>query len=51
MITVTDATRSEARETVGRMHARRFDAAARLSREERDVVIRFLNDLSDVPDQ
>lgn len=51
MITVTDATRSEARDTVGRMHARRFDAAARLSREERDVVIRFLNDLSDVPDQ
>lgn len=48
MITVTDATRAEARETVGRLHARRFQAAARLSREERDVVIRFLTELSSV---
>jgi DNA-binding MarR family transcriptional regulator len=46
MITVTDATRTDARETVGRMHARRFEAAARLSPEERDTVIRFLTDLS-----
>jgi DNA-binding MarR family transcriptional regulator len=46
MITVTDATRTDARESVGRIHARRFQAAARLSREERDVVIRFLSDLS-----
>ncbi len=51
MITVTDRTRTEARETVGRLHARRFAAAARLSPEERDVVIRFLTDLSTVPDQ
>lgn len=46
MITVTDATRDDARESVGRIHARRFEAAARLSREERDVVVRFLTDLS-----
>lgn len=46
MLTVTDATRADARESVGRVHARRFEAAARLSREERDVVVRFLTDLS-----
>ncbi|WP_411719743.1 MarR family winged helix-turn-helix transcriptional regulator [Mycetocola sp.] len=46
MITVTDATRTDARESVGRIHARRFEAAARLSPEERDIVIRFLSDLS-----
>ncbi|MET0783707.1 MAG: MarR family transcriptional regulator [Leifsonia flava] len=51
MITVTDATRLEARESVGRLHARRFEAAARLSPEERDVVVRFLTDLSGVDDQ
>ena len=51
MITVTDATRLEARESVGRLHARRFEAAARLSAQERDVVVRFLTDLSTVDDQ
>jgi DNA-binding MarR family transcriptional regulator len=39
-------TRVAARETVGRQHARRFYAAARLTSEEREVVIRFLSDLS-----
>ncbi|MET4637829.1 MarR family transcriptional regulator [Mycetocola sp. 2940] len=48
MITVTDATRTDARESVGRIHARRFEAAARLSPDEREVVIRFLTDLSAV---
>ena len=51
MITVTDSTRTEARETVGRLHARRFEAAARLSPDERAVVVRFLTDLSGVDDQ
>ena len=46
MITVTESTSANARESVGRTHARRFEAAARLSQEERDVVIRFLTDLS-----
>ncbi len=45
-ISVTEHTHVIARETVGRQHARRFDAAARLSPDEREVVIRFLNDLS-----
>ncbi len=46
VIHVTDETRVVARETVGRQHARRFYAAARLTPEEREVVIRFLSDLS-----
>lgn len=45
-IEVTAETRHAARETVGRSHARRFDAAARLTAEEREIVIRFLDDLA-----
>ena len=45
-ITVTDDTRIVARESVGRLHARRFDAAAALTPDEREVVIRFLDALS-----
>ncbi|GAA5229835.1 MarR family winged helix-turn-helix transcriptional regulator [Arthrobacter cryoconiti] len=47
MITITEGTHEQVRETVGRSHARRFDVAARLTPDEREVVIRFLNDLSD----
>ena len=50
MITVTETTRADARESVGRTHARRFEAAARLSPAERDVVVRFLTDLSGTAD-
>lgn len=45
-ITVTDETRAVARESVGRLHARRFAVAAALAPEEREVVIRFLDALS-----
>ena len=45
-ITVTDETRAVARESVGRLHARRFAVAAALSPEEREVVISFLDALS-----
>ena len=45
-IAITDATHEEVRRTVGRQHARRFDVAKRLKPEERDVVIRFLTELS-----
>jgi DNA-binding MarR family transcriptional regulator len=45
-ISVTDATRAVARESVGRLHARRFAAAAALTPDEREVVIRFLDALS-----
>lgn len=46
MITITDHTHERVRDTVGRTHARRFEAAARLQPAEREVVIRFLEDLS-----
>ncbi len=43
-VSITDATYTSAMETVGRQQAKRFHAAARLTRDERDVVIRFLRD-------
>ena len=45
-ISVTDDTRAVARESVGRLHARRFAVAASFTPDERDVVIRFLDALS-----
>lgn len=46
VITVNPHAHTEVQETVGRLHARRFEVAARLSPQERDVVIRFLDELS-----
>lgn len=45
-ITITEETRHAAMQTVGRQQAKRFYAAARLTREERAVVIRFLEDMT-----
>ncbi|HMR49210.1 MAG TPA: MarR family transcriptional regulator [Arachnia sp.] len=45
-IEVTPATEASARQTVGRQHAKRVHAAARLSGEERETVIRFLRDMA-----
>ncbi|GAT73991.1 MarR family winged helix-turn-helix transcriptional regulator [Microbacterium hydrocarbonoxydans] len=45
-ISITAETRQAAMETVGRQQAKRFYAAARLSADERDVVIRFLTDMT-----
>jgi len=45
-IAITPQTRRSAIETVGRQHARRFIAAARLSSQEREVVRRFLLDMT-----
>lgn len=45
-IEVTSSTRTSAMHTVGRQQSRRFHAAARLSAEEREVVIRFLEDMT-----
>lgn len=45
-ISVTDTTRAAARESVGRLHARRFAVAAALTSAERETVIRFLDALS-----
>jgi DNA-binding MarR family transcriptional regulator len=45
-IEVTEETRRAAQQLVGRSHARRFQAVARLSPQEREVVTRFLDDLA-----
>lgn len=45
-IAVTDSTRRAATESIGRQQARRFYAAARLTSEEREVVTRFLDDMT-----
>jgi DNA-binding MarR family transcriptional regulator len=44
VISITPETREAAASTVGRQQARRFNAAARLTPAERDVVIGFLDD-------
>lgn len=46
-ISITPATHQAAMETVGRQQAKRFHAAARLTAEERETVIRFLDDMTD----
>lgn len=45
-ISISKETRHAAMETVGRQQSKRFYAAARLSPSERDVVIRFLEDMT-----
>nr|WP_157541313.1 MarR family transcriptional regulator [Microbacterium sp. XT11] len=45
-IAITPETRQAAMETVGRQQAKRFHAAARLTSQEREVVIRFLMDMT-----
>lgn len=45
-IAITPATHEAALHTVGRQQSKRFHAAARLTRGERDAVIRFLNDMT-----
>ncbi|MGO2746756.1 MarR family winged helix-turn-helix transcriptional regulator [Microbacterium sp.] len=44
-IAITPSTRKSAIDTVGRQHARRFIAAARLTPAERETVTRFLTDM------
>jgi len=46
-IRVTEETRESATQTVGRLQAKRFHAAARLTPEERETVIHFLDDMTD----
>lgn len=45
-LVVEELTRESASATVGREHARRFRIAAALTRDERDVIVRFLTELS-----
>jgi DNA-binding MarR family transcriptional regulator len=49
IVTITQATHEQVRDAVGRLHAHRFEAAKALSPEDREVVIRFLDDLSTPP--
>jgi DNA-binding MarR family transcriptional regulator len=51
IVEVLDETRRAARDSIGRSHARRFDVAARLTGEQRDVIIRFLRDLAATADE
>lgn len=44
-IEITDSTRASARASVGRSHARRFDAVASLSSDDRAAVLRFFDAL------
>ena len=46
-ISITAETRHAAMETVGRQQAKRFYSAARLTPAEREVVIRFLTDMTE----
>jgi len=46
VISIAAHTRQAAKDTVGARQARRFYAAARLTPAERDVVIRFLDDMA-----
>lgn len=45
-IEITPPTEASAKQTVGRQQARRLHAAARLARDEREIVIRFLEDMA-----
>ena len=45
-ISITTETHEAALNTVGRQQARRYHAAARLTPDEREVVIRFLDDMT-----
>lgn len=45
-ISVTEETRDAAMQTVGRLQAKRYHAAARLTSDERAVVVRFIDDMT-----
>lgn len=45
-ISITDKTHAAAVETIGKQQARRFNAAARLTMKQRDVVMSFLQDMA-----
>ncbi|MFP7365301.1 MarR family transcriptional regulator [Corynebacterium callunae] len=45
-IEVTPSTRNSAMQTVGKQHAKRFQSAARLTSAEREIVIKFFEDMN-----
>lgn len=46
-ISITDKTHAAAVETIGRQQAKRFNAAARLTSQQRDIVTHFLRDMAE----
>src|SRR5699024_3909942 len=46
-ISITDKTHAAAVETIGRQQAKRFNAAARLASQQRDIVTHFLRDMAE----
>lgn len=46
-ITIMEKTHAAAVETIGRQQAKRFNAAARLTTQQRDVVMNFLKDMAE----
>ena len=46
-ITITDSSHNAAMQSVGAQHARRFHVAAKLRAEEREIVLRFLKEMTD----
>lgn len=50
-ITITRSTHEHVRDTVGRIHARRFEVVAGFTSAERDVVMRFLDALTDASEE
>lgn len=53
VITINPQAHTEVQETVGKLHAKRFQVAAKLKEHEREIVIRFLDELAATgnPDQ
>lgn len=47
VIHITPETESSAKQTVGKQHAKRMSAAIRLTPDERETVIRFLDDMAE----
>lgn len=47
VISITGKTHEQVRDGVGRLHSHRFEVAASLTPEEREVVIRFLQAMAD----
>ncbi len=44
---MTEETKEAANQTVGKLQSQRFHAAAKLSSAERELIIRFLDDMTE----
>lgn len=50
-IRITTGTHERVRDSVGRLHARRFEVVARLTPAQRALIVRFLHDLSEASEE